>query len=318
MAFFAPRSLAAIGAVAGRTISRLGHASSVFFIILYLVMILVFSWLYYALPGRSFFHATSQYEFSELNHDANKLLLALGDRVRMTMGQHYKSDQIRIRGWALDLQSLEAHSLSVRNFPEEFSFQLFAPLYFEVDSSGAKIQTYLRKTVNVPLTGKFIIDGTVYFLMRADDPAPSLLTGVPSGPNLQELLPSTCELAALPAPVLGMSADLYSQIVGFGEGYRGFPIGVKGHFLRMLYLSAGVATSSASGDILPVTSAARLLVTVEALLSLIIVGLFLNSLATGVGLRAALRSSRGQRSTPAPGRPRPSRRRTGGRRRFRW
>jgi len=48
----------------------------------------------------------------------------------------------------------------------------------------------------------------------------------------------------------------------------------------MFYLSAMTATTVGYGDIVPVTRQARLLVAFEAILEIVIVGLFLNSLAT--------------------------------------
>ena len=51
----------------------------------------------------------------------------------------------------------------------------------------------------------------------------------------------------------------------------------------MLYFSTGIATSSAFGDIVPISTQARNFVLLEALFAVIFVGLFLNALVYDVG-----------------------------------
>jgi hypothetical protein len=60
---------------------------------------------------------------------------------------------------------------------------------------------------------------------------------------------------------------------------QGFPSGISGEFSRMVYLSAITATTTGYGDIVPITTRARILTTSEAIMGLILVGLFLNSIS---------------------------------------
>ena len=60
---------------------------------------------------------------------------------------------------------------------------------------------------------------------------------------------------------------------------RGDPLSQSGAFWRMFYFSATTATTLGFGDITPLTSAARLLVTLEAIIGVVLVGLFLASLS---------------------------------------
>jgi hypothetical protein len=64
----------------------------------------------------------------------------------------------------------------------------------------------------------------------------------------------------------------------------------------MLYFSAGIATSSALGDIQPVSTQARLSVTSEVLIEVIFIGLFLNSLAHDIG-RALISTQKTEEKT---------------------
>jgi len=55
---------------------------------------------------------------------------------------------------------------------------------------------------------------------------------------------------------------------------NGLPIDATDNFVRMLYLSAVTITTLGYGDILPITSRARLLVALEAIAGIVIIGLF--------------------------------------------
>lgn len=64
----------------------------------------------------------------------------------------------------------------------------------------------------------------------------------------------------------------------FLQESEGIPSSKVDNFLRLLYFSAVTVTSVGFGDIVPLTSRARMLVGLEAVSGLIIIGLFLNSL----------------------------------------
>jgi len=74
----------------------------------------------------------------------------------------------------------------------------------------------------------------------------------------------------------------YRRTSTFWSAMNGFPSRTDGHFVRMLYLSAGTISSFGFGDIVPLTTEARLLTLVESLIGLILIGLFLNAIVQGV------------------------------------
>ncbi len=74
-------------------------------------------------------------------------------------------------------------------------------------------------------------------------------------------------------------AAIARQIETVLRASHGFPAGIPGEFARMLYLSAITATTTGYGDIVPITIRARMLTISEAILGLVLVGLFLNSIA---------------------------------------
>lgn len=54
---------------------------------------------------------------------------------------------------------------------------------------------------------------------------------------------------------------------------------LDGRFVRMLYFSAVTITTLGYGDIVPITNRARLAIAFESIVGLIIIGLFVGSLA---------------------------------------
>jgi hypothetical protein len=77
-----------------------------------------------------------------------------------------------------------------------------------------------------------------------------------------------------------------NKIQQVSDAAKGTVSGLPDQFVRMLYFSAVSATTLGFGDIVPVTTVSRLLVTLEAIFGVVFVGLFLNSLAQrGPGTR---------------------------------
>jgi hypothetical protein len=251
------------------------------------MLILVFAGIYYWLPARSFYHSTAQYEYDAFNGDASKVLVTLGDGIRANLRKHYKSSDPSIRGWVVDAEALQASSLSVREFPDSFSFQLSEHVSRIDTQTGLPIETRSTSTVTVPMSEWTITGGQISLYPKPVVAPGPLMADVPSEPSLSDLLPFDGNGGVPVSPVLSMQLSLYNEIVDIGNGYRGFPSKVSGEFWRMLYFSAGIATSSALGDIVPMTPASRLLVGVEAVLSLCVVALFLNSLAVYIGRRVS-------------------------------
>lgn len=77
---------------------------------------------------------------------------------------------------------------------------------------------------------------------------------------------------------LPISRELSDRILAFADGMRGRPTHLPGNFVRMLYLSAVTITTLGYGDIVPLTTLGRLCITAEAILGMVLIGLFLNSL----------------------------------------
>jgi hypothetical protein len=68
-------------------------------------------------------------------------------------------------------------------------------------------------------------------------------------------------------------------LMRFFDGLKGDALSVSDSLSRMVYFSAIVITTVGFGDIVPMTGAARFLVAFEALLGIILAGLFINAIA---------------------------------------
>jgi len=70
-----------------------------------------------------------------------------------------------------------------------------------------------------------------------------------------------------------------AEITRFFDGWQGNPIAVSKAFPRMMYFSAMVLTTVGFGDIVPMTPLARLCVAAQAIIGIMLAGLFLNAIA---------------------------------------
>jgi hypothetical protein len=259
--------------------AKLGRAPTLLYLLGYLIVIFVFSLIYYyALPGKHFYHSTSQYEYEFFNNDANDILQGIRSEMIKTFLENGEAKQ-EINGWNLDINNLETYSLSVGDFPSEFSFQVRIPLAHSTEGQEDGWTSISAKIIAFT-DGKLIFDNTAYLMFKIESNANFPIEGIPSP---EVLFPYRSFEQQKNAVLFPMSLNLYNKLIGFGQGYRGFPSNVSGQYLRMLYFSTGIATSSAFGDIVPVSTQARVWVLLEALCAVIFVGLFLNGLVYDVG-----------------------------------
>ena len=75
-----------------------------------------------------------------------------------------------------------------------------------------------------------------------------------------------------------MTLEDYSALLSLESTAGGRPTPAQGSYLRMLYFSAVTISTLGYGDIVPLTSRARALVTIEVIFGPLLFGLFLNSL----------------------------------------
>jgi len=83
-------------------------------------------------------------------------------------------------------------------------------------------------------------------------------------------------------PAMTISPSSRGLLYRYMRALLGFPSDQMDNLWRMLYLSAVTLTTLGYGDIVPLTNTSRGLTALEACLGVLLVGLFLNSLAHGI------------------------------------
>ena len=247
--------------------------------LLYLALIPIYAAIYYFLIPNHFYHSTVQYEQS-FNQDASNILKGLKDEITNNFREKHKSDIATIYGYNIHIGSLKIRELNIKEDEVSFSlgFNIGRP-----DAGGhlspiVKYSLKDREELLELAKGEWIHNK---FLTTEELEVP--LPQLPDNANMYDLLrtiiPRDYAKDVVPDVVMmPISSKLDSEIRNYASGTRGFPAKSSGHFMRLLYLSAITITTVGYGDILPITTTARALVSSEAILGIIIIGLFLNSL----------------------------------------
>jgi hypothetical protein len=258
----------------------LGKAPTLLFLVGYLGIIFGFSLVFfYVLSDSDFYHSTSQYEYEFFNKDADSILYNIRSGLINNFLESHK-EIYEINGWKININDLGITSLYLGNYPEEFSFKLSLPITHETNEK-TDIWSQITASMTARLDNKIRIDNLIYMFCSLEEHMleENMYAPIKGIPTYKDLFLTDFYAVDENVFLLPLSVDLYDSIVGFGQGYKGFPAKVSGQYWRMLYFSTGVATSSAFGDIVPVSTWARFTVTLESLFSIIFIGLFLNSLA---------------------------------------
>jgi len=76
-----------------------------------------------------------------------------------------------------------------------------------------------------------------------------------------------------------LPASINAKIVDLANASLGSPSGIPAEFWRMIHLSSATVTTTGYGDIVPLTTRARLLTSSESIFGLVLIGFFLNSVS---------------------------------------
>ena len=244
----------------------LGRVPSGIYALGYLAALLSFAGLY-TLAAGEFYHATVQHErlaterrwhAERLTAEAIRAQVANSDqRIAIRDGWYTTPDRISVSRlhWADARNPSISLSILLRND------QLNSVAFADVDFDTSESQGYEPSPHSLTVT-EFEISGA----------SPS---GITSDVLMNELFRPKgydYQVITLPWAVLSAVADLDRTAHGSAAPDRHT-------FVRMLYFSAITITTVGYGDIVPLTAYARALVAVEAVLGIVIVGLFLNSIA---------------------------------------
>lgn len=269
------------------TSKALGRVPSVLYALMYLLLIPAFALIYRNLPGQ-FFHSTVQYEAS-VTRDRDALFEQLTRAARETYEMHGRSALAHV-GWELQADALVVGHLSVATADSPpgavivetnpadniVSFYLYGILTKRTTASDGDKQANIERLsprITIWFNRRFPAyykDGLEYFSVGVESDIK-----LPFDPGL---IFAHKDPFHKQQPVLLATLPLRTHLDAWIQATRGFPAQATGEFWRMFYLSAATITTLGYGDIVPITATARMWVAVEAILGVVTIGLFLNSL----------------------------------------
>jgi hypothetical protein len=261
-----------------RLSSLLATIPSIFYGCFYILLIPLFATIYFLYDG-DFYHTTIQYE-RVLDTESDKLLSELHQAFIESFRSVHESDHAVIDGWVMNVGSVSFYSLGITK--DTVSFGMVGR-FFSDERFPREVLVSRRLTIPLRTSISRVDPGTGEMRdcrwIAIEDDSIGVLAGRKPLPLRQLFVsPLTNGIGPL-TRVLCNRRDVSTQLLGLANAKSGFPGELRGSFSRMLYLSAVTITTLGYGDILPRTNRARLLVALEAVLGIIVIGLFLNSLA---------------------------------------
>jgi len=268
----------------------------------YLWVIVLFAFLYSLMEGH-FYYANSSRELglSEGTDTVREDKVPIGKElegeilktIRSASSYSESFDHWRIDSGAFEVRFLRATN---KGGDVEIAFKLATKL-IDVSEKSTRLFVDLRITFLISeITTRLSRDdpkGRIYLTIRVNVPeAPSVdrlhlvkalftTDGTSAAPeNVDSLLgPSGSSVELLAKVTIPISKPLNDRIVIFGKGIQGDPTSLPGNFWRMMYFSVVTITTLGTNDISPLTTLARMLMTLEVVIGVTIVGLFLNAIA---------------------------------------
>ncbi len=255
-----------------RPLTTVAHlpAASYYLIIMYVLAIFIFAQIYYKLPGE-FYHGTTKYEPS-LKDDAAQIRDHLRQEIVAEFLKKNGTVLIQSEGWKGDISKTEMAYFKVDDATISFRLRLTLLRNDEMQARTSLTASWPveeRLIVGLPPNETYLVplsfSENKVFPNKAKVVYPYDGDGVGTVPTDTVMFP--------------LSRPLYGDITGFWNAYnKGQPAHVSGYYARILYLSAMTITTVGYGDIVPITPRARLYVALEAILGIILIGLFVNSL----------------------------------------
>ncbi len=247
--------------------------SRVRFGLVYLALVPVFALAFWLLPPDSLHDANTGFERSTV-HGRNEL----GDDFTAVIRKGLPEETPW--HWRGRIYLIPRHSLRIievfRPEGEEITIELVGEFVAQDGETGKfRVPIELSFGVNSKLTREGPEPAAAY----PAEPGPERASDGPR-PPLPLLVPPLVPLkSASEATDLVVPHDIDAKLQSHVLAAEGDPYYASGRFWRMLYMSATTITTLGLGDVTPVTDKARLLVGVEALLGIVMIGLFLNDLA---------------------------------------
>ena len=242
----------------------------------YLLLVPLFAFIYTASPD-GFYYTAATLEQS-LAVDAKKLAPALASLITDSYRTVFHTTNIATDAFSFDLTSGVVTGVESDGTFLKFRYEIRGDSLSETNAFGGNAIFDFSIAVfdwNDPLQRSLWQgnDGDHYILLHSVGYALGTINPTPD-----DLLPYVPEHHS-GGHYLVENPEVWSRIVDFCQKSRGMAAVGSGSFRRMLYFSVVTITTLGYGDIVPLTDKARTLVAIESISGIVLIGLFLNSLA---------------------------------------
>ena len=249
------------------------------FLILYLGTIFGFAWAYHMMPGQ-FYHSTIEHEAS-MRADAAEIKNLLAT----SMISSYKesgdgSAILKGKDWVASVDDLKLTNMTYKD--RVFGFSITLPKRSIADNKPIRAG---EQDPDLIVSWSFprAESGLDTDIDRSTPTGKMMYIGfakVPKDENLYKLIGAQVgDDGGWYEP----KVEMVHRVIAYADAMEGFPGRTSGSFWRMFFLSAVTITTLGFGDIVPVTTRARILVASEAIIGTIIIGLYLWALTQHLG-----------------------------------
>lgn len=257
------------------------------FAAIYLVLIPLYA-IFYSALDESFYHATAPYEVSVSKAQVS-LQEALLEEIKSAATSAYGGRR-EVGQFVLELETMRFPHLEYAGDSFTLAFKLsgrssdsstspnYTEFFFRVGFQTAPNVAH-RVFPPSPKEDRYIREATIEDFR---------LVGQPSSFETEHH--SFDALVLFPRRELVLGSTMNQRVQDLRQAIEGFPSKLGGSFWRMLYLSGITITTVGYGDILPTSDTTRVLVMTEAVVGVVLAGLFLNAVAGSKMRRTGLRA----------------------------
>ncbi len=259
---------------------------------IYLLLIPFYAVIYHWCLPKQFYHSTVTLE-TVLNKDKEVLKDIIREEIISNHKFHFDKTVSVINNNYFDINEIEIHDIKGNSNSVKFDF--FLPTYgiqekdsvFEADGmkfkleKGAEMMQPMAATVNI--SDEFctealdtLTDNPVFIYKYIEY---SKINFNYDSTMIDQIFWND-EIHIQGRSIMMFRKKAWEKLESFINTMNGIPSDMSGNYWRMFYFSSMTITTVGFGDIVPLTTLARLIVASEAILGIIIIGLFLNSIAS--------------------------------------
>lgn len=267
---------------------------------LYVLVTLSFATMYWKMPGQ-FYHSTAMYEpllkrDEELIHSGlQKALLEQGRKNHGSKKINFNGSEFPIETFTVLDVKYEKDQFIIRSMLHNESLSMIVPpliivardeddwLVEKSDERAIIPAMFEQRKRDFQEAESRQMDVDVF---NSDEVGSAEAMPAPApwlGGDLEPFVIHRVDDTISKAGALAIPRSLFDVMNGYADAKDGFAGMAVGSFFRMLYLSTVTITTVGFGDIVPITPLARTLIAAEAVVGMLVIGLYLNALSQRLG-----------------------------------